>query len=179
MPSTTLPVFNLGRQRATEGFSFAELITIIAIIGILATIALPVYFSSLPKRRLKTAGRELYAIMQQVRLRAVKENQRKRLRFESNFYYLDGNNNKKWNAGEKRIDLSRYHDIQFGAGAARKNWNRDPISQAVFITFSPTGTANSRTVYLQNITEPSECFAATSQTSGSIKIRWFDGKTWR
>ena len=61
-----------------------------------------------------------------------------------------------------------------------KKWDGDPISPTTeLITFSPTGTALSRTAYLQNIASPSECFAVTAQTSGSLKIRWFDGKQWK
>jgi len=153
--------------------------TVVAIIGLISAIAVPSYLSEMPKRRLRAATRELYGVMQQARLLAVKDGQSKRMRFGANFYYRDDNNNKMCDPDEKRVDLAGYHDVVFGGGAAKKNWNGDSIAQASYITFSPEGTANSSTVYFQNIPAPLESFAITSQTSGALKIRWFNGSKWR
>jgi type II secretion system protein H len=167
------------KMRDVKGFSLVELMTVVAVVGLISAIAVPSYLSGMPKRRLTAATRELYGVMQQTRLLAVKDGQSKRLRFETNFYYRDDNNNKICDPGEKRIDLSEYHDVEFGGGAAKKNWNGDPLAQASYITFSPEGTANSSTVYFQNISAPRESFAITSQTSGALKIRWFNGSKWK
>lgn len=167
------------KKRDVSGFSLIELMVVIAIIGVISAFSLPGYIASMPKRRLKAATRELYGIMQQARLMAVRENRSKRIRFGADFYYFDDNNNRKYDMDEKRFDFSRYHDIAFGCTEAKKNWYGGSVSQTSLITFSSTGTANSRTAYLQNIVTPSECFAITSQTSGSLKIRWFDGNTWK
>ena len=162
-----------------NGFYLVELMVTIAIVGVISAFSIPGYIASMPKRRLKAATRELYGIMQQARLIAVRENWSKRVRFEADFYYFDDNNNRAYNANEKRFDLSKYQDVTFGCEEAKKNWSGSSISQTSLITFSPTGTANSRTAYLQNITSPSECFAVTSQTSGALKVRWFDGNNWK
>lgn len=153
--------------------------TVIAITGVVLAIATPSYLAKLPKKRLKAAVRELHGIMQETRLLAVRDGQAKRIRFGANFYYRDDNNNKICDPNEKRIDLAKYHDVAFGGGSAVKNWYGGPIAQASVITFSPEGTANSRSVHLQNISAPFESFAITSQTSGAIKVRWFDGKKWK
>ena len=163
----------------TDGFSLVELMTVMAIVGVISAFSIPGYFASMPRRRLKAATRELYGIMQQTRLLAVRENWSKRVRFGTDFYYLDDNNNRAYDADEKRFDLSKYQDVTFGCGKAKKNWYGGSVSQTSLITFSPTGTANSRTAYMQNISTPSECFAITSQTSGALKIRWFDGNNWK
>jgi Tfp pilus assembly protein FimT len=152
---------------------------VIAIVGLMSTFSVSGYIASMPTRRLKAATRELYGVMQQARLIAVKENRSKRVRFGTDYYYFDDNNNKICDANEKRLYLSQYQDVAFGCGKAGNNWNGDPVSQTSLITFSSTGTANSRTAYLQNIVTPSECFAITSQTSGALKIRWFDGNNWK
>jgi type II secretion system protein H len=162
-----------------KGFSLVELLTVLAVVGLMSAIAVPSYLSGMPKKRLKAATRELYGFMQQARLLAVKDSQRRTMRFEKSFCYRDDNNNKRCDPGEKRVDLAKYHDVEFGGGAAKKNWNGDPIAQASSITFSPEGTANSHSVHLQNISAPLESFAITSQTSGAIKIRWFDGSKWK
>ncbi|MCI5160552.1 MAG: prepilin-type N-terminal cleavage/methylation domain-containing protein [Candidatus Electrothrix sp. AX5] len=165
-------------KQSERGLSLVELMTTLAIFGALSAIAVPGHFTTRPRRRLKAATRELYGIMQQARIMAVKEHRSKRVRFGMDFYYLDDNNNKVCDTGEKRIELIKYHDIQFGCGNATKNWRDNPVSKATLITFSPTGTASSKTAYLQNIASPSECFAVTSQTSGSLKVRWYDGERW-
>jgi prepilin-type N-terminal cleavage/methylation domain-containing protein len=171
-----------------EGFSLVELMVVIAIVGLLGAFALPSYISSMPRRRLKAAVREQYGVLQQARLMAVKNRLSVRVCFNvsSRLYYLDtfdiGNsdaNEKKCDSSERTFDLKKYHDITFGCAGAKKNWDSNAISQASYITFSPTGTAYSRTVYLQNTEAPSECFAVTSQGSGALKVRWFDGKKWK
>ncbi|XOF32942.1 MAG: GspH/FimT family pseudopilin [Candidatus Electrothrix sp. YB6] len=180
------------RKQREGGFSLIELMTAIAIIGITAAIALPSYISGMPHRRLKAAARDLYGAMQQARLLAVKNNMPVRVCFEkdSELYYFDTfdidgteDNDKVCDSGDsavQQVALSIYHNVEFGNGGAKKKWDGDPIAKPPeYITFSRTGTANSRTAYLQNSTAPSECFAITAQTSGSLKVRWFDGEQWK
>ena len=186
------------RLKNTAGFSFVELMSVIAIIGIMSAIALPYLVSGQPQRRLKAAARDLYSAMQQARLLAVKNNQPVHVCFNTgaNFYFLDDvlDNNGDDNRclpvpteRPERIDLQEiYYDVQFGRGSA----TTAPVAAtgnttAEFITFRPAGTtapdsAGNNTVYLQNSNNPSESFAVSVQMSGSVKISWFDGKgNWR
>jgi prepilin-type N-terminal cleavage/methylation domain-containing protein len=56
------------------GFTFVEMMVTIAIIAITASIAIPNVIGWLPTHRLGTASRSILSVLQQARLRAVKEN---------------------------------------------------------------------------------------------------------
>ena len=65
------------RSRATAdnfGFTLMEMITVIAVIAILCALAIPAYISWLPRYRLNSAADELLSVLQQAKLRAIKEN---------------------------------------------------------------------------------------------------------
>ena len=48
------------RLQGTGGFTLLEVITVIAIIGIAAAIALPVLIKTLPQKYLRSTARDLY-----------------------------------------------------------------------------------------------------------------------
>ena len=63
------------RQPADHrAFTLVELLTVIAIIAILFSIAVPGYLSWLPRYRLNSAADDLLVLFQNARLRAIKEN---------------------------------------------------------------------------------------------------------
>jgi len=60
-------------MRKDSGFSLLELMVVIAILAIMASIAIPNMISWPAKHRMSGAAREIYSAMQYARLRAVKE----------------------------------------------------------------------------------------------------------
>jgi len=66
--STTRPIVT------TAGFSLVELMVVLAVLVILASIAVPAYTVWVPNYKLKAAAREVYSALQLAKLRAVKEN---------------------------------------------------------------------------------------------------------
>jgi len=168
------------------GFSFVELMVVIAIIGTLSAVAAPSFLRSLPEKRLKAAARNLYADMQRARLLAVKKNKAIRVRFvgdtEKQYYYFDENNDSLATEGEFKRLLEEYGDVRYGCSSTTKNWNSDPIPVSGLpsdsrTTFSKTGTCNPISIYLQK-NGTAVCYALTTTKYGNIKIRRFNGKKW-
>jgi len=86
-----------------------ELMVVIAIVGIMAGIAIPNFFSFLPKSRLRSATRDIVSCFQEMKLRAIKENARTVVVFDlANDRYTafvdNGPENGVWNAGETIIE---------------------------------------------------------------------------
>ncbi|WP_417913953.1 GspH/FimT family pseudopilin [Candidatus Electronema sp. JM] len=164
------------------GFSFVELMVVIALISALSAIGLPSFLSGLPEQRLKSAARTLYADMQRARLLAVKNNAESRVKFvtsaQPGYYYFDDNDNKKWDAGEFKRELAEYSGVNYGRGKVVKRWDKENFTAlATNITFGKTGTANPGTTYLDDQNHD-VCYAVTTTTYGMVKIRRFNGVSW-
>jgi len=119
--------------------------------------------------------------MQKAKIEAIKGHITVEIRFDNTvapgFYYFDTTDDDSYTNGEFRIDLKNYKsDVDFGTGNATKNWNNDNCTQAAQIKFYSKGTANNRSVYLENKNHDI-CYAITAKTAGSIKLRKYNGKT--
>jgi prepilin-type N-terminal cleavage/methylation domain-containing protein len=169
-------------MRTEAGFSFVELMVVIALIGILSAISLPSFLRTLPEKRLKNAARNLYADMQKARLLAVRKNKKVPVKFITSvspgYYYFDDNDNKKWDSWEFKRNLSEYGGIDYGRGKVIKRWDNESFTAlATNITFGVTGTANQGTTYLHNQNQD-VCYSITTTAYGTVKVRRFNGTSW-
>jgi len=65
----------------SSGFSFSELVVVIAIIAVLVAISFPIFSKWAPQYRLKQASRDLYSAIQSIRLTAIKTNREANIDF--------------------------------------------------------------------------------------------------
>ena len=183
-----------------SGLTLIEVIIVIALLVILAAFAYPNFKNWLPNYRLKAASRDLYSNMQQVRMKAVKENKSWAVVFDvnNNKYYLcsgsgaDG----KWstiadNTVTEVVDLTSYKSgVSFGHGNATtnatdsggtfppdnvsfSNGTSDP-NAAVFT--SKGLCVGSGYCYIQNANNAT--YAIGAYTSGVIVLKKWNGTGW-
>jgi prepilin-type N-terminal cleavage/methylation domain-containing protein len=69
-----LPIKEIKTMRRDAGFSLMELMTVLAIMAILSTIAIPSLFKWLPKQRVGSAAREVKSTLEFARASAIKRN---------------------------------------------------------------------------------------------------------
>lgn len=183
----------------SKGFSFVELMVVIALVGLLSAIGLPSLLRSLPEKRLKNAARSLYADLQKARLQAVKENAMAFMQFTpadgSYVLYVDEDGDKSLDITVDRlvmqVGLNDYGAVQYGCNATTlNNWRQSPAAVGVpdttiptsgvtdNITFTNLGVANTEDIYLQDDNVQEVCYAVTVSMLGSVKILRYNGSSW-
>ena len=148
-------------RKRESGFTLMEMMIVVAVLAIMAAIAIPNFMSLLPGMRLNGAARQVMGDLMAARMKAVKENNRFRVFFNSpgtNQYQIldDDNNNNSADTGEaitaKNIQ-DNYHDVTFSSST-------NPI-------FYPRGTAYGTTVTVTNSTGSKDVKVAIT---GRVKI---------
>jgi type IV fimbrial biogenesis protein FimT len=172
------------RQYAQDkaGFSLAELMVVIALIGALSAIALPSLLGNLPEKRLKNAARNLYSDMQRARLQAVKENNSVTVTFNTNAKTYSYPVKEGGATTTRTRNLIEYGDVQFGcAGVTYWNDKANTVPDSGItgnITFSRTGTATSGVIFLGS-NNVNACYAVEVTQFGAVQIRWqHNGGSW-
>ncbi len=149
-------------RKRESGFTLIEMMIVIAVLTIMASIAIPNFMSLLPGMRLNGAARQVMGDLMAARMNSVKQNNEFKVFFSSpsaNQYQIldDDNNDGTAGSGEsittKNIQTN-YHDVTVSS-------TNDPI-------FLPRGTATSLpTITLQN---SSGSKTVTVSIAGRVKI---------
>ncbi len=169
-------------RKNNKGFSLPEVMTVVAIIGVMSSIAMPPMFSWLGNKGVQSASRDLYSHMRKAQSVAVMRNRNCAITFNETVngvtydyvVYVDENKNFSYDAGETviaQVLWSQYRNAQL----ANVNFTANGGGDAT-IAFRPNlipadydgGIANG-TVKLKN--SGSLQFDVVVSASGNVSLR--------
>ncbi|WP_321493172.1 GspH/FimT family pseudopilin [uncultured Desulfobacter sp.] len=182
-------------QLCNRGFTLIELMIVLAVIAILLSVSVPVLMLWYDTVGVKSAARDLYAAMQEVRMIAVEQNADAAIVFKlgdfdpvygGDGYYIcrDRGADGDWgtigdNTIERSVSLDSQaykNNVQFGAGMGAT-----PVDASFgdFVTYANNvlvvnsrGTGSAGYVYLTN--RNGYTYAVGTQSSGYVKFRkWY------
>ena len=162
------------------------MMTVVAIIGITAAIAIP-YFNFTPDSRLKSAADDIAGILSNARMTAVANNATETVKFDDAadtvyFNAANNSNNCDWNG---KVDIFFY---QNASGPYNNLYNLSDIQGPErWVQFSPMGvpvlntfTNPEESVFLQYKNDPkTKIYKVTVEKyTGMITITYWDGASW-
>lgn len=167
-----------------------EILVILSILAVLATIAIPTFSVWLPNYRLKTAARDLYSNLQMAKMGAVNKNGDwavilDRTSSPGRYSIVSGRGDDGvWDGPEgddpieKTVDLAGYEGVRYGHGNASEKIGGGGFVDDITYTnnvavFNPRGTCSAGYVYLQN--ERNTAYAVGTRSSGVILLRKWRG----
>jgi prepilin-type N-terminal cleavage/methylation domain-containing protein len=179
-----------------DGFTIIELLITMIILGIVTSIAIPVFSTWLPDYRLRSAAREVYSNMQLTKMSAVRNNADWAIFFDTalNRYLVcsDAGADGNWatpadNTNEKVINLSDYGDsIRYGHGSAAfaigGSFGGDHVTFGVsgnnVAVFNTRGLLNPPSGYVYLTNSKRNAFSIGGLTSGVTVLRKWNGAGW-
>jgi len=149
-------------MKANKGFSLIELMIVIAIIGVVAGIAAPLFNGYRQNTNLKEAARDFSSDIALYRQRAVAENIRYKITFDqpANNYTVQ-----KETASSSGVYIDLVPAVTKSLGVySQVIISDDPVPTVASITFSPRGTMGAGTITLKHTTRLSTATITTNIT---------------
>ena len=151
-----------------QGFTLAEVITVISIMSILMTIAMPMMITWYRNASLQAASRDLYSSIKLTQANAARRNQICAISFDDGdgyVAYVDTNRNFKQDAGEPELASQRwrsYISVSIGAGGVDFPVNADN---------KPTLAFRPNSLPASNLGLPNGSVILQSATGRSLQVR--------
>jgi type IV fimbrial biogenesis protein FimT len=170
-----------------KGFTMLELLVVVVVFGIVASLAVPNFLSWMANYNIRSAADELYSNMQFARINAVKQNKDWAVVFDTvngMYYVCSDNGDGDWttlddNVKERTVTLTdQAADIIYGMGSAAGN----PVTVtggtfANGAVFGPRGTSSSEGyIYLTNTN--GSAYAVGAGLGGVIIYRRWADSDW-
>lgn len=157
-----------------RGFTFLEVICVLAIIGILSALAVPDLSAFTNRLRLETTARNISTDLREIKMRATLD--------RNNYAIYFDTINKLYDLPERRYVLPPGVRFGFSPGVLIPLWNPVEIPEGDGVTFPynkvtfyPQGSNSMGTVY---ITNDDLTMALSLTISGRVKIWRWDGAKW-
>ena len=155
-----------------KGFTLAELMIVVAVIGILSAITTPILFSQLPNYRLAGTARAISSTLQYAKMSAASTGKEYKVQFlldtSPQRYQLQQGN--LFNGSDAWTDVRVSQEIPAQVHIDHgTDYKGSHTAGKSTITFNPTGTASSGGVYLEN-SKGNRYSVKVSSSTGRIRI---------
>jgi prepilin-type N-terminal cleavage/methylation domain-containing protein len=182
------------RIRGNAGFTKLELLVVISVIGITASLALPGFLNWLPAYRLKGAARDLYSNLQYAKSRAIRDRGECAVQFNASingYQVVSGGPDRLYSTADDNVVLKTVSLASYGSalsygpgGATRKVGQNEPVGDSVSfpgdrVVFDSrglmTGTFGGY-AYITN--DRNACYAVGAWSSGMVVLKKWNGSAW-